>query len=92
MGPCPAGYTIERKDYDGNYDPGNCCWIPKSQQSKNRSNCTPVNLNGQMMSIAEAAQVLGLQKWTLRRRIAAGWTIEQVRHQMTGGALQGSSG
>lgn len=36
MGPCPAGYTIERKEVNGNYEPGNCCWIPKAEQSKNR--------------------------------------------------------
>lgn len=28
--------TIERNDNDGNYEPGNCCWIPKGDQMKNR--------------------------------------------------------
>lgn len=28
--------TIERKDVDGNYEPSNCCWITKSEQSKNQ--------------------------------------------------------
>lgn len=36
MGPCPAGYTIERKNVNGNYEPDNCCWIPRAEQSKNR--------------------------------------------------------
>lgn len=27
--------TIERVDNDGNYEPGNCAWIPQSQQSSN---------------------------------------------------------
>lgn len=30
------GATIERKNVNGNYEPGNCCWIPKSAQAKNR--------------------------------------------------------
>ncbi len=30
--------TIERKDVDGNYEPGNCEWIPLSEQGKNRTN------------------------------------------------------
>ena len=28
--------TIERVDYNGDYCPDNCTWIPKSEQSKNR--------------------------------------------------------
>jgi hypothetical protein len=30
------GLTIERNDNDGDYEPGNCCWIPKGEQMKNR--------------------------------------------------------
>lgn len=28
--------TIERLDVNGDYEPSNCTWIPKSEQSKNR--------------------------------------------------------
>jgi hypothetical protein len=37
MGPKPGReYTLERKDNDGNYDPGNCKWATMKEQSKNK--------------------------------------------------------
>lgn len=39
MGVCPiANGSIERVDNDAGYGPGNCVWLPKAEQSKNR-NC-----------------------------------------------------
>ena len=37
MGPRPTpDHTIERLDVNGNYEPSNCVWLHKSEQSKNR--------------------------------------------------------
>jgi len=35
MGEMPNGYSIERIDCNGNYEPSNCKWIPKAFQSRN---------------------------------------------------------
>lgn len=36
MGERPEGMTIERKDTDGNYEPGNCKWATPTEQQHNR--------------------------------------------------------
>lgn len=36
MGERPEDHSIERIDVNGNYEPSNCTWIPKSQQALNR--------------------------------------------------------
>ena len=60
MGERPDNHSLERKDFNGNYEPSNCCWIHNSQQAKNTRRNKYVILNGEKMIQADAAKILNL--------------------------------
>src|SRR6185312_4953125 len=69
MGPKPPGYSIERINNDGNYEPGNCKWIPMAEQAANRSNVKRITADGQTKYLAEWAKHLGIHYHSLLKRI-----------------------
>lgn len=70
VGPRPGtGYTIERIDNEQGYEPGNCCWVPSSQQQQNTRRTRRITFNGETKSLSEWARVTGLSIGCLQRRL-----------------------
>ena len=68
--------TIERKDVNGNYCPENCCWIPQSEQAKNRRpSLRLVDKNGNERLMVDISEELGISANVVRARYESGWDL-----------------
>lgn len=79
MGVCPTGFTLDRKDTNGHYEPGNCRWASAETQAQNRRNNVQVVYEGQVFVLTELARQLGLNFWSLRHYVCLrGLPIERA--------------
>lgn len=70
--------TIERINVNKGYDPDNCTWISKGQQSKNTRNTVRYTIGEETMILSEWAERYSISYATIQRRIAGGWSVEQA--------------
>ena len=62
------GYTLDRINNDGNYEPSNVKWSTRTEQNRNRRNTVFVECNGEQITLAEAAELTGINYHTLYTR------------------------
>lgn len=73
------GYTLNRIDNDGNYEPGNVEWSDDVTQANNKRNNRLVSYNGETKTMAQWARELGINYKILNQRINRdGLTFEQA--------------
>ena len=79
MGPRPDGFTLDRIDSNGDYEPSNCRWASRIQQMNNVSSNVRVVVNGVEMTMAEAGRLNGIGTSTIWSRIRMfGWDPQRA--------------
>ncbi len=83
MGPRPGpGYSVERREVDGNYCPTNCMWATTEEQANNKRNSIRITFNSRTQTASQWAKELGVKYMTLRYYFLKGKTIPEICHQV----------
>ena len=77
VGGRPLGYTLDRINNDGNYEPSNCRWANWRTQKTNTSSNVFIEYNGVRKTMIEWCEELNIHPHTLQNRIKRGWSIEK---------------
>lgn len=67
MGECEKGYSIERKDVNGNYEPSNCIWMLRNKQNGNKTNSVWLEYDGRKMILSDWAREFGINSVRITR-------------------------
>lgn len=75
MGPRPEGLTLDRKENDGDYEPGNCKWSTHAEQRRNGRRVVMIEHRGRTQCVDDWAVEIGVHRTTLRSRAEVrGWS------------------
>lgn len=71
--------TIDRRDNDRGYEPGNCRWATYAEQNRNYGRNRPVEHDGRTALIGDFAAEHGLPADIVKNRVRRyGWTMDEA--------------
>lgn len=70
------GLMLDRKDSKGHYNKENCRWATSVDQNNNKSNNHRVEFRGEILTLGQWANRLGLGRGTIHHRLCyLGWSV-----------------
>jgi len=79
MGHPPSSkHSIERINNNGDYEPENCCWATRKEQSNNKRSSVFITYQGKTQTVSQWAEELGVNHGMIRHRLKAGVPTEQA--------------
>ena len=74
------GAELERKDNNGNYEPGNCVWATTKTNVRNKRNTWFVEYQGVRRKLVELCEEFGIPRRNVEARLNVGWGLFEALH------------
>ncbi len=74
-------HTLERRDNNGDYGPGNCYWASREVQANNKRSTSYVNYEGERLALTPLCRRFGINPSVVRWRLKNGWSVNDALRQ-----------
>lgn len=79
VGPRPSQkHSLDRINYDGDYEPSNCRWADWSRQNRNKTNIKKHLYEGRWLSLSDLMEFSTVPYSCLRKRLQMGWSVQEA--------------